>query len=230
MQDAVTCRDMEERSGCHERRWNVGLRWWRRHVTSSDCLCLGQTCCTCHCCNVQDVGNRTTMSELCTLREPSCSRGVENCCVIFWFNLCHGQRTSVSSSECILPTNRGGRNRPRVPSDHHVQRRSVLDLQQPLKTLTINNENFGLTVFQCVFHLRGCPPRIHSNKCRAQRHCCPIRHDPFRIVAHRDSNSIVSPYPVRREVMSQYTNLTMDLSIGVSLVLIDQVVLVGMNC
>ena len=106
VQNAVTCRHVEQRCRRHEARgqWSLGLTCRSRNIASGDGFLLGHRRRHIHRNKVQNVGDRATMCQLRALRETSGARGVENRGVIILIKFDIWQNSGVGSGHDISPT------------------------------------------------------------------------------------------------------------------------------
>ena len=102
-------------------------------------------------------------------------------------------------------------------------------MQQTLEALVVDNQCTRLAVVERVFHFWWSPPCVHAHNRGADGHRGPVAHDPLGVVAHRNSNACTGLYAVGQQVRSQLAHLTLDLTVGVALVFVDEVVLVGIT-
>ena len=227
MHNAVTCSHMEQRRRCHKRCRHICWSLSRAcHISCGYGFLFGKCCCSRHCGNVQDVVHRSTVSELCTFGKPSCSRGIKNCRVIIGINLHCGQHTRICQCHHFAPRHRPIRSTITTHSNH-LERSSVGGLGKSLKAFIVCNEHCRLTVVEGVLHFARRPPCIHTHSSSTEGHCCPIRNNPFGVVTHRDCYTCARAHTHTVKVGRQFAHLGMYIGIGITLVFIDQVVLLS---
>ena len=104
---------------------------------------------------------------------------------------------------------------------------AIANRQQALQPLAVAQRDPGRRVVQCVRHLVGRPPGVHTDRDRPDRNARPVEQHPFRVVAHRDGDAVTRLDTLRHEPRADRGHVAVRARIAPALVLVDEVVGVG---
>ena len=237
VQQTVARGDVEQRRRRHEHglRGSGGRcgRCW--DVAGSDGLGLGSADRHRPEHQVHDVVHGPAVGQLRTLRVAGRARRVEDRGVVVGVDggVGQGVRRGVRVDDVVPPGGIVGQLAVGAHRDH-VQRgdgpQPLEHRQHALQPLVVGDEHLRPGVGEAVLHLRRRPPRVHADDSGADRRGRPVADHPFRVVAHRQRDPVTGPDAVLvAQVVGQGTYPCLDLGVRVTLVLVDDVGLVGVG-